>query len=66
MSNLHIPAWRWLEEQFEHEYCADCGGDAQHHIAVPFWGNWFAWCKYEPDEDGMPHPVIAAFRKEVE
>jgi hypothetical protein len=62
--NLHIPADQWLREQFEFEFCAECGGDAEHHTAVPFMGNWFARCDYPPDEStGELHPIIKAFRK---
>src|SRR5690348_10994373 len=32
----------WLAHLFEDEYCAECGGDAQHHTVVPFLGNPFA------------------------
>ncbi|MCD6056521.1 MAG: hypothetical protein K0Q89_51 [Thermomicrobiales bacterium] len=45
MSNLNIPGATWLQEQFEHEYCAECHGDAPHHVAIPFMGNWFARCR---------------------
>ena len=44
MSNLHIAPEKWLEEMFECEYCAECGGDAEDHTAIPFLGNWFARC----------------------
>jgi len=45
MGNLDIPPQQWLKEQFECEYCAECGGDVEDHDAVPFLGNWFAFCK---------------------
>lgn len=45
MSNLDIPADVWLREQFEYEYCAECGGDAPDHDAIAFLGNWFARCR---------------------
>jgi len=48
MSNLATPAADWLREQFEHEWCADCGRDHRHHTAIPFAGNWFARCDREP------------------
>lgn len=58
----------FLEHLFEDEYCAECGGDAQHHLVLsdfPFPDTFFAKCKFEPDEKtGTLHPVIAAFRKE--
>jgi hypothetical protein len=75
MSNLTIPPAQWLAELFACEYCAECGGDAQHHTAVPFLGNWFARCDYtltDAQLDAVPddapqsafwHPVIAAYRK---
>ncbi len=61
--NLHIPSKIWLKELFECEYCSCCGGDAEHHTAVPFIGNWFARCDYPLNEDGSFHPVIKEFRK---
>jgi len=42
--NLDIPPELWLRRQFEYEYCSECGGDTEHHTAVPFEGNWFAYC----------------------
>lgn len=42
--NLAIPADEWLRDQFEHEWCAECGRDHRHHTAVPLMGNWFARC----------------------
>lgn len=38
----------WLKQQFEHEWCAECGRDHRHHTAVPFMANWFARCDREP------------------
>jgi hypothetical protein len=37
----------WLEQLFEFEYCAECGGDAADHevCLVPGIGNYFARCK---------------------
>jgi hypothetical protein len=46
MGNLHIPPDQWLAEQFEFEYCDECGRDACDHTAVPFMGNWFARCNH--------------------
>jgi hypothetical protein len=78
MSNLTIPPADWLAELFEFEYCAECGGDAEHHTAIPFLGNWFARCDYPPNDtadhlpgdDGGPlhecerfHPTIRAFHR---
>lgn len=38
----------WLQEQFEYEYCDECGGDAEDHDCVPCpLGNPFARCKRE-------------------
>jgi hypothetical protein len=64
VSNLSIPADQWLKEQFILHYCDECGGDTQHHTAVPVMGNWFARCDYPPDENGNRDPVIETFRKE--
>ena len=61
-----IEGGEWLAQQFEFEYCAECGGDAQHHTAVPFLGTWFARCDYPPDDTGKPHFVIRKFRGDDE
>lgn len=61
--NLHIDQQQWLKELFEYEYCSECGGDAEHHTAIVFFGNWFARCNYSPDKGGHFHPVIKEFRK---
>ena len=53
----------WAERLFESEYCDECGGDAEHHSAVAFMGNWFARCVWPPDDDGRLHPVIAEYRR---
>ena len=70
MSNLGTPPAEWLAETFEFEYCAECGGDACHHMAIPFLGNWFALCRYPPvaaGDDVQMHPVIQSYRgQEVE
>lgn len=59
-------ARQFLRELFEFEFCAECGGDAQHHSAVPFIG-WFARCKFPPCEStGDLHPTVAAFRAEYD
>lgn len=65
MSNLNIDPQVWLNKLFESEYCNECGGDAQHHTAIPLNGNWFARCNYSPGEETNweYHPVIIAFRK---
>lgn len=56
----------WLRQQFEFEYCAECGGDTQHHTAVPFLGNWFARCDYPRDEKTEHvNPIIRRFRAEA-
>lgn len=66
MSNLHIPPKTWLDELFETEFCSECGGDAEHHTALPVLGNWFARCDFPPD-DTKPtaplHPTVAAFHQ---
>jgi len=58
MGNLNIPSQQWLEEQFEFEFCSECGGDVEHHDALPLLGNWFARCKFPRDGDGKLHPVV--------
>jgi len=62
MSNLNVPAQQWLDELFQDSYCDDCGGDAQHHTAIPLLGNWFARCDFPPNEDGVRHPMIQEYR----
>lgn len=47
-STLATPAAQWLREQFEFEWCAECGRDHRHHTAIPILGNWFARCDREP------------------
>ena len=36
----------WLEDLFEFEFCAECGGDAEDHevCIVPGMGTFFARC----------------------
>lgn len=42
----------WLRKQFEFEYCCECGGDEEDHVASLVLGNPFAWCKHPvSDED---------------
>lgn len=54
----------WLASLFESEYCAECGGDAQHHTAVPFMGNWHAFCDFpRSDDDASLHPTIKKFHE---
>lgn len=66
MSNLTTSPELWLERQFEFEFCPDCGGDVEHHTAVPFLGNWFARCDCPRDETTCDlHPTVAAFRADV-
>lgn len=65
MPNLTTPPQEWLREHFEFEFCEECGGDAVHHTAVPFIGNWFGRCDYPVDiATGTLHPVVAAYRNE--
>ena len=48
----------WLEQLFEFEYCAECGGDAADHevCLVPGIGNYFARCRWAVDEpDATEH-----------
>lgn len=61
MGNLNIPPEQWLKEQFEYERCSECGGDAEHHVALPILGNWFAQCKYPRDEEGELHIEIKRY-----
>lgn len=35
---------QFITELFAEEYCAECGGDSQHHEPAIFMGNWFAHC----------------------
>jgi hypothetical protein len=47
----------WLEDLFEFEFCAECGGDAEDHevCIVPGMGTFFARClrpcESENDDD---------------
>lgn len=66
MSNLDTPAAQWLAAQFEHEYCTECGGDTEHHTAVPFLGNWFARCDFAPNAAGNWHPTILTYREKAD
>ena len=66
MSNLNIDPKEWLAELFECQYCDECGGDAEHHTAVPFNGNWFARCDYPRDENDELHPVVKEFREKAD
>jgi hypothetical protein len=53
---------QWLEEQFEFEWCEECGGDHRHHEAVGFLGNWFARCLYPMVGDEF-HSKVKADRE---
>jgi len=67
MPNLDIPPKTWLEELFDCSFCCECGGDENHHTAVPFMGNWFARCDYPQSfKEEKYHPVIAKYRKEFD
>ena len=46
--NLNQNPAEWLREQFEFEWCTECGRDHRHHTAAPVLGNWFAWCDKKP------------------
>ena len=59
-----LSAKQWLRQQFEREFCEECSGDACHHTAVPFMGNWFARCDFPCDDDGTMHPAVAKYRTE--
>jgi hypothetical protein len=41
----------FLEELFETEYCAECGGDADDHQEIEVIGNPFALCLHPLPED---------------
>lgn len=41
----------WLEEQFEFEFCPECGGDADDHRVIAVLGNPFALCLHLLPED---------------
>jgi hypothetical protein len=62
MNIYTITAEAFLAELFADEYCVECGGDVQHHTAVPFAGNWFARCDFPYGDDGEQHPVIVTYR----
>lgn len=49
----------WLSEQFEYEYCHECGGSAGNHEPVRFMGNWFAYCLSAPLDDSNMTEVIS-------
>lgn len=64
MSTFEIDPEIWLQELFAGEYCAECGGDAEHHEACESPMGWFARCKYPmPDDSEEWHPIIKAFRE---
>ena len=63
MNILDISMEEWLKELFEHEYCAECGGDAEHHTAIPFLGNWFARCDFPFTENDEMHPIVKKHRE---
>lgn len=41
----------WLESLFEHEYCPECGGDADDHTQIEVMGNPFARCNHPIPDD---------------
>jgi hypothetical protein len=49
----------WLEQLFEFEYCAECGGDACDHevCLVPGIGTYFARCTRPSEGSVAPAPV---------
>jgi len=48
----------WLEQLFEYEYCAECGGDvADHEVClVPGIGNYFARCLRKGEGTAIDDP----------
>ena len=40
-------AEEWGKDQFEFEYCAECGGDWDDHDYILILGGWFARCRDE-------------------
>lgn len=66
MSNLGTPSAEWLVELFEYEYCAECGGDADDHAAIPFLGNWFARCEHPLPEELSDDAIDAELRRRRE
>jgi hypothetical protein len=57
----------FLEHLFYDEYCAECGGDVQHHqVTYALFDLPFAFCRFPPNEEnGAFHPTILAFREKV-
>lgn len=49
-------ATEWLKQQFEFEYCHECGKDADKHTAVMVLGNWFARCNEPLTEPHVFNP----------
>lgn len=39
--------YQFMLELFEYENCEECGKGARAHVAVPFFGGFFARCKTE-------------------
>jgi hypothetical protein len=35
----------WAVDQFEYEFCAECGGDGGDHTGILLLGHWFAVCR---------------------
>jgi len=46
-----LTAKQWAAQQFEYEYCSECGGDIADHdyFLFPFGSNWFARCKSQKE-----------------
>lgn len=45
-----LTAYRWAEELFEFEYCAECGGEVRDHTYALLLGHWLARCKAVPSK----------------
>jgi len=48
-----LTASKWAKEQFEFEYCAECGGDGKDHTYALLLGHWFARCKAVPSRSAI-------------
>ena len=68
---IHSDAFdEWLEDLFEFEFCAECGGDAEDHevCIVPGMGTFFARCLRvgESETDDDPRTMLAETQAALE